>query len=81
MIMKNMNQENKGRPIEKKITTVVVYKKPTGTKYYMLVTEEGVDNILNPAKRKPLLPDNFEIIDIGMGESFIEKYKKLYKIK
>jgi hypothetical protein len=75
-----MNQENKGRPIEKKITTVVVYKKPTGTKYYMLVTEEGVDNILNPAKRKPL-PDNFEIIDIGMGESFIEKYKKLYKIK
>jgi hypothetical protein len=27
-----MNQENKGRPIEKKITTVVVYKKPTGKK-------------------------------------------------
>jgi hypothetical protein len=47
----------------------------------MLVTEEGIDSILNPAKRKPLLPNNFEIIDIGMRESFIEKYKKLYKIK
>ena len=79
--MKNMNQENKGRPIEKKITTVVVYKKPTGKKYYLLTTEDGVDSILNPAKRKPLLPESFEIIDIGIGESFIEKYKKLYKIK
>lgn len=74
-------QENKGRPPEKKIITVVVYKKPTGVKYYMLITEDSIDTILNLSKRKPLLPNNFEIIDIGMGESYIEKYKKLYKIK
>ena len=76
-----MFYETKGRPPEKKIVTVVVYRKPTGKKYYMLTTEDGIDAILNPSKRKPLLPDNFEIIDMGMGESYIEKYKKLYKIK
>ena len=76
-----MFYDTKGRPPEKKIVTVVVYRKPTGKKYYMLTTEDGIDAILNPSKRKPLLPDNFEIIDMGMGESYIEKYKKLYKIK
>jgi hypothetical protein len=74
-------QENKGRPVEKKIPTVVVYKKPTGKKYYMVVTEDGVDSIINPSKRKPLIPSNFEIVDIGLGESFIESYKKQYNIK
>jgi len=76
-----MFYETKGRPPEKKIVTVVVYRKPTGKKYYMLTTEDGIDAILNPSKRKPLLPDNFEIIDMGIGESYIEKYKTLYKIK
>ena len=76
-----MFQDTKGRLPEKKIVTVVVYKKPTGKKYYLLTTEDSIITILNPTKRKPLLPDNFEIIDIGMGESYIEKYKKLYKIK
>ena len=76
-----MFYDTKGRPPEKKIVTVVVYKKPTGKKYYLLTTEDGIDAILSPSKRKPLLPDNFEIIDMGMGESYIEKYKTLYKIK
>jgi hypothetical protein len=74
-------QENKGRPAEKKIPTVVVYKKPTGKKHYMLITEDGIDSIINPSKRKPLIPSNFEIVDIGLGESFIESYKKQYNIK
>ena len=74
-------QENKGRPAEKKIPTVVVYKKPTGKKHYILITEDGIDSIINPSKRKPLIPSNFEIVDIGLGESFIESYKKQYNIK
>ena len=74
-------QENKGRPVEKKIPTVVVYKKPTGKKYYMVVTEEGVDAIINPSKRKQLIPSNFDIVDIGLGESFVETFKKQYNIK
>ena len=59
-----MFQDTKGRLPENKIVTVVVYKKPTGKKYYLLTTEDSIITILNPSKRKPLLPDNFEIIDI-----------------
>jgi hypothetical protein len=76
-----IQHESKGRPSEKKIPTVVVYKKPTGKKYYLLVTESGVDEIIDSSKRKPLLPNNYEIVDMGIGESFIEKYKKQYNIK
>lgn len=76
-----MKYENKGRPSENKIPTVVVYKKPTGKKYYMLITESDIDTIIDASKRKPILPNNFEIVDIGIGESFIEKYKKQYNIK
>ena len=72
---------SKGRPSQKKITTVVVYKKPTGKKYWMLTTEEDIDEIINSRKRSPLLPNNYEIVEIGIGESFIEKYKKEYNIK
>jgi hypothetical protein len=76
-----IQHESKGRPSEKKIPTVVVYRKPSGKKYYMLVTESGIDEIIDSSKRKPLLPNNYEIVDMGIGESFIEKYKKQYNIK
>ena len=76
-----ITHEGKGRPAEEKIPTVVVYKKPTGNKHYMLVTESEVDNILNSSKRKPLIPDGCEIVDIGIGKSFITTYKKQYGIK
>ena len=72
---------SKGRPSEKKITTVVVYKKPTGKKYWLFITEEDVDEIINSRKRNPLLPNNYEIVEIGIGKAFIEKYKKEYNIK
>ena len=72
---------SKGRPSEKKITTVVVYKKPTGKKYWLLTTEEDIDEIINSRKRNPLLPNNYEIVEISIGKSFIEKYKKEYNIK
>lgn len=72
---------SKGRPSEKKITTVVVYKKPTGKKHWLFITEEDVDEIINSRKRNPLLPNNYEIVEIGIGKSFIEKYKKEYNIK
>ena len=72
---------SKGRPSEKKITTVVVYKKPTGKKYWMLTTENGVDDVINSRKRDPLLPSSYKIIEMGIGKSFIERYKKEYNIK
>ena len=73
--------ESKGRPSEKKIPTVVIYKKPTGQKHYMMISELGVDDIIDGSKRKQIIPSNFEIIDIGIGESFIKSFKKLYSIK
>jgi hypothetical protein len=73
--------ENKGRPAEKKLVTVVVYKKPTGKKYYLMTTESEIDEVLNNSKRKPLIPNNYEIVDMGIGESFIESFKKQYNIK
>jgi len=76
-----IQHESKGRPTEKKIPTVVIYRKPTGKKYYMLITESGVDDVLDSLKKKPLIPNNYEIVDMGVGESFIEKYKKQYNIK
>ena len=76
-----INHESKGRPAEKKLLTVVVYKKPTGKKYYLLTTESEIDEVLSNSKRKPIIPNNYEIVDMGVGESFIEKYKKQYDIK
>ena len=72
---------SKGRPTEKPITTVIVYKKPTGKKHWMLITENGIDDIINSRKRNPLLPSNYEIIEMGIGKSFIKQYKKEYNIK
>jgi len=72
---------SKGRPLGKKLTTVVVYKKPTGKKHSMLITEEEVDNIINSRKRNPIIPDSYEIVEIGVGKYFIEKYKKEFNIK
>ena len=76
-----INHESKGRPAEKKLVTVVVYKKPTGKKYYLMTTESEIDEVLSNSKRKPLIPNNYEIVDMGIGESFIESFKKQYNIK
>jgi len=76
-----INHESKGRPAEKKLVTVVVYKKPTGKKYYLLTTESEIDEVLSNSKRKPLITNNYEIVDMGIGESFIKSFKKQYNIK
>jgi hypothetical protein len=76
-----INHESKGRPAEKKLVTVVVYRKPTGKKYYLMTTESEIDEVLSNSKRKPLIPNNYEIVDMGIGESFIESFKKQYNIK
>jgi hypothetical protein len=76
-----INHESKGRPSEKKLFTVVVYKKPTGKKHYLFTTESEIDEVLSNSKRKPLIPNNYEIIDMGIGESFIKQFTKQYDIK
>jgi hypothetical protein len=76
-----ISHEGKGRPAEKKLVTVVVFKKPTGKKHHMMITESSVDDVIDNSKRKPLIPNTYEIVDMGIGESFIESFKKQYNIK
>ena len=40
-----------------------------------------VDDIIDGNKRKPLVPKEAEILEIGVGKDFEEKYKKKYKIE
>ena len=39
-----------------------------------------VDDIIDGNRRKPLIPNENEILEIGVGSGFIEKYKKKYKL-
>jgi hypothetical protein len=70
-----------GRPSSEKIVTCVVYKKPTGKKYYLnTYVNFGIDTIITNRKHTPLIPDEYEIVDIGIGKSFIKRYMDQYKI-
>jgi hypothetical protein len=63
---------------------VVVYRKSESSKKkYMTVflSEQNPDRIINGRARKPLIPDEYIIDEIGVGEVFIENYKKQHKIK
>jgi len=70
-----------GRPASEKIMVCVVYKKPTGKKYYLnTYINFELDVVLTNRKHTPLIADDYEIVDIGVGKSYIERYKKQYKI-
>ena len=43
--------------------------------------EETPDRIINLNARKPLIPNEYIIDEIGIGSGFIELYKKQHKIK
>ena len=63
---------------------VVVYRKSDRLKTkYMTVfeSEQTPDRIINGNARKPLIPDEYIIDEIGVGARFIEDYKKQHKIK
>jgi hypothetical protein len=71
-----------GRPASEKIVTCVVYKKPTGKKYYLnTYINFSVDTIITTRKHTPLIPEGFEIVDIGIGKSYIKRYMQQYNIK
>ena len=61
---------------------VVVHKGPRkNSKIYIdIFTNSRVDDIIDGKKRKPPIPHSNEILDIGVGESFVERYKKKHKI-
>tara|TARA_B110000503_G_C7004864_1_gene353135 strand:- start:7 stop:222 length:216 start_codon:yes stop_codon:yes gene_type:complete len=63
---------------------VVVYRKTESSKKkYMkvFVNEITPDRIINLNARKPLIPNKYPIDEIGIGESFITRYKERFNIK
>lgn len=62
---------------------VVVFKKRKASKPEMVVYTESkftIDLILDISKRKPIIPYNWILQDIGVGESRIQSYKNKHKI-
>ena len=58
----------------------VVYKKKSGSKYWLKVFTDlrCPDPLITTRSKK--LPEGAEIIDIGVGSSFEQIYRKKYKI-
>ena len=64
------------------IPVIVVHQGPRKNSKIELeiFTNIRVDDIIDGNKRKPPIPITHVILDIGMGESFVERYKKKYKL-
>ncbi len=71
--------QGKGRPTEEPIITVVVFKKGKKT-HISTFPNVIIDDILDSSRRKPLIPNEYEIVDAGVGKSFVERYMKQYKV-
>jgi hypothetical protein len=62
--------------------TVAVYKKSkNSTTHYMVVTEKSVDIVNNANATKPVIDHRYEILELGVGQVFIDRWQKKYKIK
>ena len=63
---------------------VVVFRKRKSSKPQMVVyTPESrmtVDRIIDSGKRKPPIPHNWYLDELGVGESFINTYKQKHNI-
>ena len=61
---------------------VVVHKRPrkNGKVFIEVFENTRVDDIISTTKRKPLIPNENDILEIGVGISFYKKYKKKYKL-
>ena len=69
--------QEKGKP-----TIVAVYKKQkTSNKHYMIVTDIHVDILINGRATKPVIDHKYEIVELGIGENFIEIWSQKYNIK
>lgn len=65
--------------LNKQIPIVVAYRKRKNGKVHLDVfTTLRVDDIIDSKKRKPPIPHNYEIVEIGVGKSFIKKFSEKY---
>lgn len=63
-----------------KPTIVVAYKRKWGKKVMLKIFNDlpCPDKIIS--NRSKLLPEGSEILDLGVGKGFVEKYKKKHKL-
>ena len=57
-----------------------VSKRKNAKNKIKVIKHMEIDKFLHSGTRIPGIPQTAEIIQIGMGSTFIEKYKKQYKI-
>ncbi len=64
--------------MNKTLDVVVVHKGPRKNSKIKLEIFENtrVDDIISSTKRKPLIPKENEILDLGVGTDFIQQYKQ-----
>lgn len=64
------------------LKVVVAHKGPEkNPKIYIdIFTNVRVDDIIDSTKRKPIIPNEHQILEIGIGKSFFERYKSKYKV-
>ena len=64
------------------VPVVVVHKGPRKNSKVQLEIFNNIrpDDIIDGNKKKPYIPKENEILDLGWGTAFIEKYKKKYKL-
>lgn len=60
--------------------TTVAYLPNGCRKVRVKVFPYHVDRIINGRSTKPIIPNDAEILDIGVGEIFEDKFKKKHKI-
>lgn len=70
-----------GRPKSEKTVICVVYKKPKSRKHFLNTYQNyELDSIITNRKHTPLIPDDCEILEIGIGKSYIKRYMKEFNI-
>ena len=75
--MDNLPWQEKGKP-----STVLIYRKQrTSKKYYAIVTDIHPDVLINGRATKPIVDHKYEIVELGIGIGFWDKWSKQYAIK
>jgi hypothetical protein len=64
------------------LTVVVVHKGPRKNSKIELTifNDTRVDDIIDSNKRKPPIPHDHELLEIGVGSAFEKRYKEKYKL-
>ena len=71
----------RGRPSEEKLKVIIVYKKRKNlTKHFISITEHELDSVLNAKRKRLVLPLEYEIVEIGIGESLLSIWQNKYEI-